>query len=184
MKAKKSKLHNQLNCLLLCRVSIITVAVATISQIWPKCLRHTGPLSWFQAHSVTGVYSWNTYPACLLVMSQIDSAYACILHECSWVVDCKYHMRFRKGEVAEITAKRTALTCVMYWIVPLWFCSLIFIEYSIFNCPSYPAWSVFQYFFADTHTHGHNGIALSRCACTRRVNVILCTTIAVGGSCE
>ena len=32
----------------------------------------------------------------------------------------------------------------------IWFHRLFFIEFKVFKCPSYPAWSIFEYFFADT----------------------------------
>jgi len=40
---------------------------------------------------LTRVYSWNTYPVCLSVRCQIDSACIFMYGSMSYVADCNYH---------------------------------------------------------------------------------------------
>jgi len=77
----------------------------------------------------------------------------------------------KKLIIAEITAKWTALTCVRYRNVPIWFCWLFFIEYNVFKYPSYPDWSVLN---AHTTTFKEvkslcelHGLQLWRAICER-----------------
>jgi len=42
---------------------------------------------------------------------------------------------------------------------------LFFVDYEVRKRLSNSAWSIFQYFFDDTHTHTHEGIALPCCTC-------------------
>ena len=134
--------------------------------------------------STCRVYSWNTYLARLFIMNtfpDIPDRFHVRLYFRVHVVDllsvntmCDFERGgAKKLIIAEITAKWTALTCVRYRNVPIWFCWLFFIEYNVFKYPSYPAWSVLNIFFCQ-HTHTDTmALLYPCCTCTRGVKAIL-----------
>ena len=96
--------------------------------------------------------------------SQIASAYACIF-ACMYIVDlltvntmCDFERGGAKKSIIGSSwnngEKSRLDLCQVHKrsnMIPL----VVFIQFDVFKHPSYPAWSVFKYFFVDTHAHVH-----------------------------
>jgi len=73
-----------------------------------------------------------------------------------------WHLYFYVFELLIIlnnNSERTALTSIRYRNIPMWLCWLFFVKCNVCKRLSYPAWSIFQYSFANKHTE-HKGICL------------------------